>query len=146
MREQIQRQILGFLGSFLFAITSYAAAEQPFSHKRHAPLKMRCISCHENAERAERAGFPAVKQCKVCHVDMAGRTIPSSRIYEIPEFVFFSHARHAAAKVGCKSCHGDVALQETLKAEQQIKMKWCVDCHKQNKASIVCNKCHELGQ
>jgi len=107
---------------------------------------MRCVSCHEKAEREERAGFPAVDQCKVCHVDMAERKIPLSRVYRIPEFVFFSHGGHATAKVECKSCHGDVLQQETVKAEQQPKMKWCIDCHKQNKATIVCNSCHELGQ
>jgi hypothetical protein len=25
-------------------------------------------------------------------------------------------------------------------------MKWCVDCHKQSKAAVRCNTCHELGQ
>jgi len=107
---------------------------------------MPCVSCHEKAEREERAGFPAVKQCKVCHVDMVERKIPLSRVYRIPEFVFFSHGAHATAKVECKSCHGDVLLQETIKAEQPPKMKWCIDCHKPNKATIACNSCHELGQ
>jgi hypothetical protein len=27
-----------------------------------------------------------------------------------------------------------------------LKMKWCVDCHKQTKAAVRCNTCHELGQ
>jgi hypothetical protein len=27
-----------------------------------------------------------------------------------------------------------------------LKMKWCVDCHKQGKAAVRCNTCHELGQ
>jgi hypothetical protein len=27
-----------------------------------------------------------------------------------------------------------------------MKMKWCVDCHKQNKAAVTCTTCHELGQ
>jgi hypothetical protein len=27
-----------------------------------------------------------------------------------------------------------------------LKMKWCVDCHKENKAAVRCNTCHELGQ
>lgn len=77
---------------------------------------------------------------------MAERKIPSTRVYELPEFVFFSHAKHATGKVQCKSCHGDVLRQDTVNAEQPLKMKWCVDCHKQTKATIVCNNCHELGQ
>jgi Class III cytochrome C family. len=82
--------------------------QEPFSHKKHAPLKLRCISCHRDAERAALAGFPGMEQCKVCHTDMAERTIPSRRVYELPDFVFFSHARHAVSKVECKSCHGNV--------------------------------------
>ena len=77
---------------------------------------------------------------------MADRTIPSRRVYEAPDFVFFSHARHAAANVDCKDCHGDVMQQEVVQAQQAVKMKWCVDCHKSKKASIVCTNCHELGQ
>jgi hypothetical protein len=25
-------------------------------------------------------------------------------------------------------------------------MKWCIDCHKESKAAVRCNTCHELGQ
>lgn len=85
-------------------------------------------------------------QCKVCHVDMAERKIPSRRVYELPEFVFFSHGKHATAKIECKSCHGDVMVQESVQLQQAVKMKWCVDCHKSGKAPAGCNTCHELGQ
>jgi len=87
-----------------------------------------------------------MKQCRVCHVDMTDRKIPVRRIYEAPDFVFFSHGRHAAAKVACNRCHGDVMQQEVLQAQQAVKMKWCVDCHRSNQASITCTTCHELGQ
>ena len=92
------------------------------------------------------AGFPSLTQCKVCHVEMAERNIPSVRVYETPEFVFFSHGKHAAAKLECKSCHGDVMLQQAVQLQQPVAMKWCVDCHKVNKASTGCKTCHELGQ
>jgi hypothetical protein len=96
--------------------------------------------------RGDLAGFPALKQCQVCHLDMAERTIPSRRVYEAPDFVFFSHAKHATAKVECKGCHGDVMLQAIVQLQQPVKMKWCIDCHKTSKAPVVCNTCHELGQ
>ncbi len=67
-------------------------------------------------------------------------------IHELPEFVFFSHGTHMAAKVECVSCHGEVATQETVVLQQPLKMKWCVDCHQQRKAASKCNTCHELGQ
>ncbi len=124
------------------------AADEPesFNHQKHAPLKMRCEQCHAGARTELLAGFPAVKQCRVCHLSMADRKIPSRRVYEVPDFVFFSHGKHAAAKVECKSCHGDVALQAVIHAEQPVRMKGCVDCHKLNKAPVACNTCHELGQ
>jgi cytochrome c7-like protein len=125
---------------------SGAARDQPFHHKKHASLKLKCVSCHKNAEQAERAGFPEITQCKACHLDMSTREIPSQRIYELPDFVFFSHASHAAAKVECTACHGNVAIQETITLNQPLKMKWCVDCHKQSHAAVRCNTCHELGQ
>ena len=37
-------------------------------------------------------------------------------------------------------------LEEVVQAQQTVKMKWCVDCHKSNQASISCTLCHELGQ
>jgi hypothetical protein len=119
---------------------------QPFEHKKHAPLKLNCTFCHQDAERGDRAGFPAVSQCKTCHVDMAERKIPLGILHELPGFVFFSHGKHAAAKVGCSRCHGNVAAQQTVAVQQPLKMKWCVDCHKQSKAPVACNACHELGQ
>ncbi|MCU1260109.1 MAG: hypothetical protein JWO80_2994, partial [Bryobacterales bacterium] len=68
------------------------------------------------------------------------------RVYEAPDFVFFSHAKHAAARVECKGCHGDVMLQEFVQLQQPVKTKWCVDCHKASRAPTACNTCHELGQ
>ena len=107
---------------------------------------MKCISCHKNAGQSERAGFPVFAQCKTCHLDMATREIPSQRVYELPDFVFFSHATHTAAKAECVACHGNVEAQEIVTLQQPMKMKWCVDCHKQNQAAVRCNTCHELGQ
>jgi len=87
-----------------------------------------------------------MKQCQVCHTAMAERTIPSRRVYEVPDFVFFNHGKHAAANVQCHSCHGNVMLQAVISAQEPVEMKWCVDCHKASKAPVVCNTCHELGQ
>ena len=108
---------------------------QAFNHKKHAPLQQKCTSCHQDADLADRAGFPALAQCKTCHVDIADRKIPLQLVHELPGFVFFSHGRHAAAKVKCSGCHGNIAAQESVALQQPLKMKWCVDCHKQKKGS-----------
>lgn len=133
----------------------------PFSHKKHAPLKLACTHCHARAEKAEKAGFPAASQCMVCHVAVKrespdvrrlatlprdARPFPSSRVWRIPDFVFFSHARHAAAKVECASCHGPVAERDEVQADPAPSMKFCVDCHKARQATITCTACHELSQ
>jgi hypothetical protein len=119
-------------------------------------MKIACSTCHTGSLKSERAGFPQQEQCLVCHSrDGDGRAglpgevldnIPSQRLYKLPDFVFFSHAKHAAAKVACKSCHGDVAAQAVLEVKQPPTMKSCVDCHRTNRAAITCNTCHELGQ
>ena len=127
-----------------------------FSHKRHETLKLACTTCHEHATKAERAGFPAAEKCLVCHqrdgdgrAGLAGEVldhIPSQQLYKLPDFVFFSHARHGTAKVECRSCHGDVAARDVLELDHPPTMKACIECHRAKKAAIGCTTCHELGQ
>ena len=133
------------MSGILLAI-GLATADEAFDHKSHAPLKLKCVSCHEQAESGNQAGFPALTRCRTCHTEMASRRIPVQRVYELPEFVFFSHGKHATGKVECHRCHGDVAVQTVVQLAQPLKMKWCIDCHKQQKAAVTCTICHELGQ
>jgi hypothetical protein len=129
------------------ALTVAHAQEGPFSHKKHAPLKLPCTSCHTKANTEDRASFPALSQCRTCHTTIADRKIPAQRIYRVKDFVVFSHTRHTAqAKVACAQCHGEVYTMDALKPERPTTMIECVDCHKANQASIQCNVCHELGQ
>jgi hypothetical protein len=65
-------------------------------------------------------------------------------VYKVADFVIFPHMRHA--KTGCASCHGAVDERDALKVEVKPTMKACVDCHRAEKATLVCNACHELGQ
>jgi Cytochrome c7 and related cytochrome c len=76
---------------------------------------------------------------------MASRVIPSRRVYKLPDFVIFSHARHVS-KLDCGDCHGDVNTQDALRIERPTTMKACVDCHKSHAATVVCTACHELTQ
>jgi len=122
------------------------AKQTPFSHRRHAPLKLKCAVCHRAADKQERAGFPTLAECRSCHVDMTGRSIPAVRVYRVADFVNFSHAAHLAGKAECRDCHGDVFKQDTLTIERPPTMVACVACHKERKATLVCNACHELGQ
>ena len=132
-----------------------------FDHKRHATLKIECKYCHPAVEQDTLAGFPTVAKCMTCHRTVkqdspeiqrlaalpAGRKpFPSQRVYSLPDYVFFSHARHRKAKVDCKSCHGDVLAQDVVTKQAPTSMKACVDCHKAHHATTTCNACHELSQ
>jgi len=91
-----------------------------------------------------KADSPAIR--KLAKAKKTGEKIPWVRLYQVPDFVFFSHASHAAAGVGCASCHGAVAEREALAAEMPTNMQSCVACHKERHASISCVLCHQLGQ
>ena len=71
---------------------------------------------------------------------------PWVRVYRIPAYVFFSHKAHLETGVKCEACHGPVATREALWKETNISMGACMDCHRQNKASIDCTYCHEPRQ
>ncbi|HYM11766.1 MAG TPA: cytochrome c3 family protein [Bryobacterales bacterium] len=131
----------------------------PFSHRQHC-AQVACSVCHATAATGERAGMPSTSECMLCHnnlkkdsspirklveYDKEKKPVPWVRVYLLPDFVFFSHAKHAAAKVECAACHGPVAQRSVL-AEIHVKMKTCIDCHRMRGASIECNLCHELAQ
>jgi hypothetical protein len=121
-------------------------AGEPFSHKRHAAMKLKCTACHATAESAAQASFPDLAKCQTCHPEMAALPARSPRLYRVKDFVTFNHQRHAEAKAPCATCHGEVYTMEPLKVERPVTMVACVACHKERKASIACNLCHELGQ
>ena len=133
----------------------------PFSHKLHAGLKIECVYCHIKAVTGERAGFPTASKCMVCHREAAkgaetvrrlaalaadALIVPQKPLYLLPDFVFFSHARHKTLHISCASCHGDVWTDDALKPQLRMRMKACVDCHKAHQATVVCTACHELTQ
>ena len=137
-------------------------ANIPFSHRKHSALDLKCTGCHAAAQTGERAGFPPVSTCLSCHrgaenqsgslgrlasMTPAEVVVPPAPVYRLPDFVFFSHKRHAAANVRCGTCHGEVRTQDVItKPAMPMKMKACVDCHRANQASTGCTTCHELGQ
>ncbi len=133
----------------------------PFSHKRHAGLKIECAYCHASAATGSRAGFPAALKCMLCHREVAKDSatvrrlaalavdtpvVPEKPLHELPDFVIFSHARHKTGKISCDTCHGNVWAQDSVKLELNIKMKACIDCHKKYQATTNCTSCHELNQ
>jgi hypothetical protein len=140
---------------------SLSSGQTPFSHKRHADLKIECAYCHEKALTGERAGFPAASKCMVCHAQVAKEAAaivrlaalakdavvkPEKPIYRLPDFVTFSHTRHKTEAISCGTCHGNVWTSNVIVQQLPMRMKACVDCHKANRAAVTCTTCHELLQ
>jgi hypothetical protein len=135
-----------------------------FPHNTHAgEFQIDCQYCHFSADRSVDAGIPPVASCMGCHTVIQGRNspeevqklrdywqrgepIPWVRIYKVADHVRFPHMRHVAADAGnleCQECHGTVEEIEVIEeVDQPLKMGWCVDCHRENDASIDCTVCH----
>jgi hypothetical protein len=137
-----------------------AVAPQPvaFSHRKHA--FMSCVDCHEGAASKEEAGFPDAEKCMLCHATikadssevrkLAGfiqrrEKIKWVRVYQVPDFVFFSHASHSKGGINCTACHGPVRQRDILEKEVSTSMVACMNCHAAKKVSTACYFCHQLG-
>ena len=146
------------------------ASVQPiaFPHNLHAgsepgQANMNCQFCHYSAERSVDAGLPSVATCWGCHQVIPGQnnpqevakiqgyvergeSIPWVRIYKISDHAHFPHMRHINAGLQCQQCHGEVQTMGVLSERDPVwggdNMGWCVDCHRQNEASVDCAVCH----
>jgi hypothetical protein len=138
-----------YLALIVLCLAVLRAEDPPvFSHKLHAPIRLACTLCHTGAEKAARAGMPAAAQCLTCHKSTM-KLAPTARPFQpeydnLPEYVRFSHARHARGKVPCAECHGDVGKQEQTEPANALNMYACVDCHTRKKASVACGVCHSV--
>jgi hypothetical protein len=117
-----------------------------FSHQIHAgDFGIDCRYCHSSVERAAAAGLPATTTCLPCHQRLwlesrafgpvrrslaSGQPIPWQRVDWLPDYVYFNHAVHVHAGVGCETCHGRVDLMMTAEQTSPLTMSWCIDCHR----------------
>jgi hypothetical protein len=134
----------------------------PFSHKAHAgTLKLPCKMCHPSPGQGEQMTIAAPATCMQCHAVVKtdspatqklsafaknGTEIRWARVYQIPDYVKFSHRKHLEAKSTCAKCHGAIEERDRLYREGDLSMAACMDCHRTKKASIDCAFCHELQQ
>jgi hypothetical protein len=142
-----------------FSIRSRAQQPLPFPHDRHIAKKAECVDCHESVEKGPVAGIPSVKTCMICHSQIAtdrplikqvtsysdkGIEIPWQRVYGFTQsaHVRFNHAPHIRAEVACATCHGDLAKQTVAERSVNHSMGFCVNCHREKKASNDCLTCH----
>jgi len=132
-----------------------------FNHKKHAgELSLPCTTCHQSVETQTFAGLPEVETCMGCHAvaltlnpeeekirnyASIGERIPWQRIYRVARDAFFSHRRHVAlGKIDCIICHGKMVEQTAPPGRPLVDqtMTWCINCHREKKASVDCNACH----
>ena len=131
----------------------------PFNHEVHAGKEHQipCEYCHSSARRSPVAGIPPLNTCMGCHKFVkteqdpikfiaerykANQPVKWTKVHDLPDFVRFSHQVHVLAKISCQECHGKVEKMGVAVQKAPLQMGWCVDCHRQKKASIACLTCH----
>ncbi len=125
------------------------AREQPvpFSHKHHVKqLGIDCRYCHTSVEEGRFAGIPPTETCMTCHSQIhatspmlepvreswrTNRPIPWTRVYDLPDFVYFDHSIHVKKGVACVTCHGPVDEMPLVWKASTLHMEWCLECHRQ---------------
>jgi hypothetical protein len=130
----------------------------PFSHRVHVYTKhLSCLMCHTGATRSSRAGIPPLETCMLCHSRLI-RTHPYiqklrehyaqnkpviwERVNWLPEFVYFNHSMHIQRGFDCSRCHGNVDLMDRVVKARKFEMGFCIQCHRDNKATHDCFTCH----
>ncbi len=144
--------------------------EQPiaFPHTVHVTdAGLDCQFCHRTVATDEAASIPAVAQCLFCHdiTKIDGRLSTSGtaqeelakliadlgepqqpidwvRVHRLPDHVQFVHAPHIQQGFSCSTCHGDIGAMQVVKQVRNLKMRDCVDCHRDNGAPTDCSTCH----
>lgn len=131
-----------------YVTKQHVAVEQPvqFSHKHHtAELGIDCRYCHTAVEVSARAGVPPVATCMNCHAQLwtdaallepirasfrTDEPIRWVKVHDLPDFVYFNHAVHVHAGMGCTTCHGPIGRMNQVWQEASLQMEWCLDCHR----------------
>jgi hypothetical protein len=53
-----------------------------------------------------------------------------TKVYDLPDYVYFNHSIHIAKGIGCASCHGRVDRMNLIWQEPTLHMEWCLECHR----------------
>lgn len=117
-----------------------------FSHEHHVGgLGIGCRYCHTSVETSSFAGIPPTQTCMNCHSQIwtqapilqpvrdswnNNQPLQWTRVYNLPQYVYFNHSPHIAKGIGCETCHGRLdQMQQTYKATSLL-MEWCLNCHR----------------
>ena len=131
-----------------------------YTHKVHLnTVGLQCTFCHAGVDQGPDARIPGVSVCMTCHQAIAtdkpeikklaaykarGEDVPWQRVYgfQPSAHVKFNHAPHIRAGVDCSKCHGDLHTMTVAERKVDHTMGFCIECHRQNNASVDCVTCH----
>jgi len=66
-----------------------------------------------------------------------GQEIAWTKIHNLPDHVFFSHAQHVnAGQVQCQTCHGEIQKMDEVYQFADLSMGWCINCHRTTKVNF----------
>jgi cytochrome c7-like protein/class III cytochrome C family protein len=135
-----------YRSSFYTGTDMHIEQPVPFSHQHHVSgLGIDCRFCHASVETSAFAGMPSTKTCMRCHSQIwsdspllapvresyaSGKPLHWTRVYDLPDFVYFDHSIHVAKGVGCSTCHGAIDQMPLTAKAHALHMRWCVDCHR----------------
>jgi hypothetical protein len=131
------------------------APDQPvmFSHKHHVgELGIDCRYCHTSVETSSYPGMPPTETCMTCHSQLwtnaallqpvrdsarDNKPIQWNKVTNIPNYVYFDHSAHITRGVACITCHGRVDEMPLTFQKVELRMAWCLDCHRHPEERIV---------
>lgn len=118
----------------------------PFSHAHHVgSMGIDCRYCHTSVDNSDYAVVPPTKTCMNCHSQIwvdsptlepvresfrTNTSIRWTKVYDLPDFVYFNHSIHIKKGVGCETCHGRVDEMALTFQNPSLEMRWCLDCHR----------------
>jgi len=137
--------------------------DQPikFSHVVHvSDNQIDCQYCHTTVAHSKHAGIPDVNICWNCHILVSEGThsgrhqinkvveawesetpIQWTKVYNLQDHVFFSHAQHVkVGKVECATCHGAIEEMDRVRQVGDLSMGWCINCHRDTEVQFFDNE------
>ena len=74
------------------------------------------------------------------------KPIEWTKIHNLPDHVFFSHAQHVrAGNVQCQTCHGEINNMDEVHQFAELSMSWCINCHRNTKVNFYMDTAGETG-
>ncbi len=71
--------------------------------------------------------------------ESAQKNIPLrwNRVTNLPDYVYFNHSVHINRGVACTTCHGRIDLMPMTYRAVEMKMDWCLACHRDPTPNLV---------